>query len=62
MNPNLHQQLLDELMDEHASRSPRENAAVAEILALRERLAELEGATKRPRAKRDEAKYNPDGF
>ncbi len=54
MEKTLHQRLLDELMDEHASRSERENAAVNEILMLRRQLSELESA-KRPRAKRGEA-------
>lgn len=39
----LHQRLIRELMDDRTSLSPREHAARNEILALRERIEELEG-------------------
>jgi hypothetical protein len=55
--------LLDDLMG-NSSKSPRENAAVAQINMLMARIkeleAELEGGKSRPRAKRSEVAIEPE--
>jgi hypothetical protein len=58
--PTLQDMLLADLFHPSASRSPRENAAMMEIIDLRNKIKELEGKSQtesgvsRPRSKRAE--------